>query len=109
MPTTTATTPSRPRQRPAERGTPEISHLLTLGTGHVPPEANDDDWWANVPASPVEQGWWVYVPTHSFDGVLPDMPGPIRDILLAARRLGCAYVHLDVGGPQFAELDWWEW
>lgn len=101
---------------PARRGVDPMTlphdtdRLLTIGTGHVPPEANDDDRWALVPADPVECGWWLYVPSEAAaNGLIGEMPLPVQIIICFARRLGCRYVHIDQDGPELAELDWWDW
>ncbi len=108
MTTNLTTAPARKGVAAHQAQVPDIAHHLTISCGHVPPEANDDAWWDTVPSEPVEAGWWLYVPTHSFASVIGDMPPAVRDILLLARRLGCAYVHIDRDGNQQPELDWWD-
>lgn len=102
---------------PAGSPCPEVRHVLSLSTAHLPRDlcAVDSDSnlavWDWALAEQLEYGWLLIVPPDTEDPAwsCEDVRPEVAGIWEAARRLGCDLIKLDSDAPIHPGLPTWRW
>jgi hypothetical protein len=86
-----------------------VRRFLDLSTGHLTLKTREQLQSNTLQCTVTYQadpyGWWVYVTTD--DGILAGFPQDLADVILFARKHGCAWIKLDREALELEGLPWY--